>query len=294
MIIAIVGPTASNKSALAEEVSATFNIPIMNFDVYQMYKEVDLGTAKPSKEELESGRYYFYNNIEITEDYDVARYQKDGRELLNKLLKINKHVILVGGNGLYLKALLFDYEFGTEKPMPKDYLHNQTNEELYEKLLKIDKEDALKIGSNNRKRLLRAIYIYEVHGKNKTTLNKNRKDDLLYEDTIFVGMDLDRDYLYERINKRADEMFANGLEEEAKRLIKKYGTSNRALQAIGYKQFGKGLSSEATKELIKKDTRNYAKRQLTFFKNQYKSYINWFNTYEDAKEFLFKELNKND
>ena len=290
MIYAILGPTASQKSDLAEKISSKYNFPIINFDVFQMYKELNIGTAKPSNELLNSGRYFLYNNISLKDPYDVAYFQEDGRNLLKKFN--NDNVILVGGNGLYLKALLFDYKFKDEKPMPNNYMEECSNEELYKMLLKIDHEDALKIGSNNRKRLLRALYIYETHNKNKTELNEGGKDNLLYPNTIFVGIDLDRNILYERINKRVDLMFQNGLKEEVKEIIRNYGSDSRAFQAIGYKEFLFNLDDDETKDLIKKNTRNYAKRQMTFFKHQYKN-INWFKNIDLAEKFLVKEISNN-
>lgn len=274
MIYAILGPTCSGKSDLAETLSKKYNAPVINFDAFQVYKELNKGTAKPSNEELNSGRYFLYDYVSITEEYSVSRYQKEARELLEKFK--DKDIVMVGGTGLYLKAALYDYKFIDEDPMPKDYLSNLSNIELYEKVLKIDKDDALKIGPNNRKRLLRAIYIFETHNKNKSELNNNGKNILLYKDTKFIGINYNREKLYERIDKRVDLMFENGLEEEAKFLFSNYDHSLRALQAIGYKEFLLSNDVEEVKKLIKNNTHHYAKRQMTFFKHQFDN-VEWIN-----------------
>lgn len=208
MIFAIVGPTASHKSDLADELSLMFNCDIINFDAFQVYKELNIGSAKPSKKILKDKKYKLYDFISINEDYDVSKYQIDCRKLIGD----NKNHILVGGTGLYLKAALFDYKFLEEAPMPTDYLKDKTNEELYEMLTQIDKSDALKIGNNNRKRLLRALYIYDIHKINKTDLNQNGKENLLY-DVIFIGLNPNREDLYNNINNRVDKMFELGLKK---------------------------------------------------------------------------------
>ena len=267
MIYAILGPTCSGKSDLAETLSKKYNAPVINFDAFQVYKELNKGTAKPSKEELSSGRYFLYDYVSITEEYSVSRYQKDARELLEKFK--DKDIVMVGGTGLYLKAALYDYKFMEEDPMPKDYLADLSNEKLYEELTKIDLDDARKIGINNRKRLLRALYIYETHKVNKTDLNKGGKNNLLYKNTKFIGINFNREKLYERIDDRVDLMFENGLEEEAKFLFSNYDHSLRALQAIGYKEFLLSNDIEEVKKLIKNNTHHYAKRQMTFFKHQF-------------------------
>ncbi len=281
MIIAIVGPTASHKSDLADKLSPLFDADIINFDAFQVYKELNIGSAKPSKEVLKDKKYKLYDFVSIDEDYDVSKYQIDARKILNT----KGNHILVGGTGLYLKAALFDYKFLEEEPMPSDFYSDIENQKLYEMLYEIDKEDALKIGNNNRKRLLRALYIYKIHGKNKSELNENGKDKLLYDDVIFIGLNPSRDELYENINKRVDKMFIEGLENEVNDLFLNHDRSRRGLQAIGYKEFDSNLTIEEIKDLIKKNTRNYAKRQLTFFKHQFN--INyWFNNVDEAVKYI--------
>lgn len=267
MIYAILGPTCSGKSDFAEKLSLKYNAPIINFDAFQVYKELNKGTAKPSKKELDSGRYFLYDFVSIKEDYNVSRYQEEARLLLEKFK--DKDVIMVGGTGLYLKAALFDYKFLKEEKMDEGFLQDVSNEELYRELLLIDKDDAIKIGVNNRKRLLRALYIYKIHNKSKSELNDNGKNTLLYKDVKFYGIDIDRALLYQRIDQRVDKMFEDGLEEEARSLFNSYDHSLRALQAIGYKEFLLSSDSEEIKKMIKNNTHHYAKRQMTFFKHQF-------------------------
>ena len=267
MIYAILGPTCSGKSDFAEKLSLKYNAPIINFDAFQVYKELNKGTAKPSKNELDSGRYFLYDFVSIKEDYNVSRYQEEARLLLEKFK--DKDVVMVGGTGLYLKAALFDYKFLKEEKMDEGFLQDVSNEELYRELLLIDKDDAIKIGVNNRKRLLRALYIYKIHNKSKSELNDNGKNTLLYKDVKFYGIDIDRALLYQRIDQRVDKMFEDGLEEEARSLFNSYDHSLRALQAIGYKEFLLSSDSEEIKKMIKNNTHHYAKRQMTFFKHQF-------------------------
>lgn len=272
MIYAILGPTCSGKSDFAEKLSLKYNAPIINFDAFQVYKELNKGTAKPSKKELDSGRYFLYDFVSIKEDYNVSRYQEEARLLLEKFK--DKDVVMVGGTGLYLKAALFDYKFLKEEKMDESFLQDVSNEELYRELLLIDKDDAIKIGVNNRKRLLRALYIYKIHNKSKSELNDNGKNTLLYKDVKFYGIDIDRTLLYQRIDQRVDKMFEDGLEEEARSLFNSYDHSLRALQAIGYKEFLLSSDSEEIKKMIKNNTHHYTKRQMTFFKHQFNN-IEW-------------------
>ena len=272
MIYAILGPTCSGKSDFAEKLSLKYNAPIINFDAFQVYKELNKGTAKPSKKELDSGRYFLYDFVSIKEDYNVSRYQEEARLLLEKFK--DKDVVMVGGTGLYLKAALFDYKFLKEEKMDEGFLQDVSNEELYRELLLIDKDDAIKIGVNNRKRLLRALYIYKIHNKSKSELNDNGKNTLLYKDVKFYGIDIDRALLYQRIDQRVDKMFEDGLEEEARSLFNSYDHSLRALQAIGYKEFLLSYDKEEIKKMIKNNTHHYAKRQMTFFKHQFNN-IEW-------------------
>lgn len=288
MIIVVLGPTCSGKSDLAERISLDLNAKIVNFDAFQVYKELDKGTAKPSKELLDSNRYFLYDFVSITEDFDVSKYQKIARKFI--LDHKDENLVFVGGTGLYIKSVLYDYKFLEEEKMPDDFMKNVENEKLYENLLKIDENDAKKIGPNNRKRLLRALYIYEKHGRNKSEINEGGASKLLYDDVIFIGIDVNRAELYENIEKRTEKMFENGLAKEARDLFNKYPHDLRALQAIGYKEFLNSESDEMVKNEIILNTKHYAKRQMTFFKHQFDE-IKWFIDKNDAYNYV-KEKTK--
>ncbi len=286
MIFAIIGPTASNKSFLVDEFVSYLNndVLVINFDAYQIYKQMNIGTAKPSKEFLKLHKnYLMYDFVDVNQKFDVCSYQKIVRKIIDD--NINKNIILVGGTGFYLKSLLYDYKYIEEPPMSEDYLRDLTNEELYNKLFLVDPIDANKITMHNRKRLLRALYVYEVHKKSKTELNNNGKNKLLYPDVVFIGISPNRNLLYENINNRVDKMIKDGLVNEVNLLKKEYPFKNQALEAIGYKEFFYGLSLNDTIELIKKNTRHYAKRQLTYFKHQFENVL-WFEDAESALKFL--------
>ena len=272
-IICIMGPTCSSKSLLGEKLHDLIpSSKIINFDAYQIFKSMDIGTAKPSKEELEKGYYYFYDLKDLTWENNIYSYQKMVRPFLDE--NKDSTLILIGGSGLYLKALLFNYLFNEEDvKMPDDYYKDATNEEIWNILMEKDPSSLKNIHINNRKRLLRALFINETSNHTKEEVNENKHNELLYPDSLFIFINPDRSTLYEKINLRVDKMREMGLTQEALDLLSRYPTNTKALEAIGYKEF-KGLLDESLTEdevyeLIKKNTRNYAKRQVTFFKHQF-------------------------
>ena len=273
MIIVITGPTCLGKSESAIKVANAFNAEIVNGDAFQSYKEMDIGVAKPSKEQLQSVPHHLYSFVEPTESYSIMEYQKALRQKVNDILSKDKNVVIVGGSGLYIRSALYDYEFKEEAPVDTSNLEKLSNEELHEMLEKIDSEDAKKIHPNNRKRLIRALSIYESQKMSKSEIIANQKHELIYDDVRFFVRDMDRDELYARINTRVDKMMELGLENEVKSLYEKYGDKLQCMQAIGYKEFIPYFKGEASKkdvvELIKKNTRNYAKRQMTFIRHQF-------------------------
>ncbi len=296
-IIVLLGPTASNKSKLGELLHEKIpSSKIVNFDAFQIYKEMNIGTAKPSRKELNKGYYYFYDYLDITQDNNIYFYQ----ELARNFIDSNKDstLIFIGGSGLYIKAALFNYIFSKDEiKMPSDYKSNYSNEELFKELEKLDLEASKKIHVNNRKRLLRSLFINEVEGKNKSEINQNKSNELLYLDTDFIFINPKRSDLYSNINLRVEKMKELGLKEEALNLLNKYKSINPlALSAIGYKEFNylinNTLTEEEVFELIKKNTRNYAKRQITFFKHQFPTYKEY-ASYLEAFESLKKEYDLN-
>lgn len=262
MIIAVVGPTGVGKTRLSVELAKKYDAVIVNCDAVQVYKQLNIGSAKPSEEEKCGIEHLLFDIVSITDNYTVKDYQKDLRDILTKYR--NRNIIIVGGTGLYLCAGLYNYEFLEEEI--KDY-SNYTNEQLYQMALKKDKN--MNIHKNNRVRLERFL---------ARTNEKKSGQELLYN-VKFIGLDLSRDKLYERINVRVDKMMYDGLLEEVKSL-KEYQDNSRVLNsAIGYKELlcylNGNISLSDAISLIKKNSRHYAKRQYTWFKN--KMDINWFS-----------------
>lgn len=285
MIIAILGPTAVGKTALSIALAKKYNAEVINFDAMQVYEKLDIGTAKVTKEEMEGVPHHLLSNVSLDKNYSVYDYQKDARRLIDKLLKENKNIILVGGTGLYLKATLYDYNF-TEGTTYKEY-NDLTNEEILNKIKSYNVEELPHV--NNRKRLVRLLNKLE----NNETITNNGNN-LLYKDTIFIGLTTDRNTLYDKINKRVDIMFNNGLLEEVESLKDEFNTSKALNTAIGYKEFIPYFNHEKTldevKDDIKKNSRHYAKRQYTFFNHQFK--LRWFNTnYDDFNKTINEVIN---
>lgn len=287
MIIVITGPTALGKTKSAIKVAQTFNAEIINGDAFQAYKELDIGTAKPTEKELLSVPHHLYSFVEPTHNYSIAEYQSNLREKIQELLVKNKNIVIVGGSGLYIRSALYDYEFLPNKEVDMSKFEKLDNDELHAHLVKIDPEQAKIIHANNRKRVLRAIEIYYSTGETKSALIEKQKHKPLYDARFFVR-DLNRDELYERINKRVDEMFERGLVKEVKSLIGKYDANLHCFQAIGYKEIIDCLKNNGdlagAKELIKQHTRNYAKRQMTFIRHQFDV------TYYKNDDDLIKEI----
>ena len=276
MIIAVVGPTGVGKTKMSIELAKKYNAIIINCDAIQVYKELNIGSAKVTEEEKEGIAHYLLDICDVNDFYTVYDYQKD----LRKILKDHqgKNIVIVGGTGLYLKAGLFDYRFSEEES--NELYTDLTNDELYEKAL--EKDPNMDIHKNNRKRLIRF-------------LNREEKEivepTLLY-DTMFIGLTTNRETLYNKINTRVDKMFEDGLLEEVKELYDRNIDSKVINTAIGYKElyeyFKGNISLEAAKDLIKQRSRKYAKRQYTWFNNQMD--INWFDVNYDNFSKTIEEV----
>jgi len=270
MILCIVGPTGVGKTKLSIELAKKYNAIIINADSTQVYKGLNIGTAKITESEKEGVPHYLFDIVSVDTNYTVFDYQKDVRALLEKHSQEN--IIFVGGTGLYLKAALYNYVFDKEKEETKTY-DDLSNNELYNLALK--KDPNMNIHQNNRKRLIRFL------NKEKIT---NPECNLLYDNVLFIGLTTDRENLYNRINKRTLEMIDQGLIEEVRAFYDANIHSKALNTAIGYKELYKYFDGEITLneaiELIQKSCRNYAKRQYTWFNNQMD--ITWFNTnFED-------------
>lgn len=266
-VIAVTGPTASGKTKLAIKIANYFKTPIISCDSVAVYRGLDIGSAKPTKEELKQAKHYLIDILDPKDSFDVATCQKMARAIIDK----EKLSILCGGTGLYISAILNDYEFKAPKrdeSFAKTY-SNYSNDELYN-LLKIhDEKKALELHPNNRKRVLRALEA-SLSGNNLS--EATNKKEALY-DSYIIYLDMDRNVLYQRIDQRVEEMFKLGLEKEAYKLYQEGSLVN----AIGYKEFlpyfNHLISLEEVKEAIKTNTRHLAKRQRTWFKNQMKAHF---------------------
>ena len=272
-IIVIIGPTGVGKTKLSIELAKKLNGEIINGDAIQVYKHLDIGSAKVTESEKENIPHHLFDIKEVNEEYSIYDYQIDCRNKIKEIQAKNKTVIIVGGTGLYIKSALYNYTLEKTPPIKNDYEELST-EELYHLLLSIDPDTNL--DKHNRRRIIRAINYYNSSNKSITTNNDG--SNLLY-DAIFIGLTIDRSILYNRINMRVDKMFNDGLLEEVKSFYDKSIREKPLMSGIGYKElyryFDNEISLDEAIDLIKRNSRRYAKRQYTFFNHQFKT--NWFN-----------------
>ena len=286
-VICIVGPTGVGKTKLSIELAKKLSGEIINADSTQIYKGMNIATAKITEEEKEDIPHHLFDIKDIEDDYTVFDYQKDCRLKIKEIQEKGKTPILVGGTGLYIKAALYDYKFEEENNL--NSYDEYTNEQLYNKLLSID--PMTKIHINNRKRVVRALNYFD--NTNTPLSNKEKTDKLLY-DVTFIGLTTNREILYDRINKRVDIMLENGLMEEAKKIYDTGIRSKAVLTPIGYKElfeyFDGNITLEDSLELIKQRSRRYAKRQYTW--NNHQLNVNWFNVdFNDFNKTVNNVLN---
>lgn len=284
-IILIVGPTGTGKTTLSIKLAKKYDAVILNADSTQVYTEPLIATAKIKEHEKENIEHYLFDVVSLNDDYTLYDYQKDGRRLLDRFISENKNVIIVGGSGLYVKALLYNYVLEDKKEIDIDF-NEYSNEELKNKVLALDPESDIHV--NNRQRLESFLKHYYETGKViKKTDEINNK---LYN-FISIGLKSDRETLYKMLDKRVDSMFNEGLLDEAERLYKM--NLKNYTNIIGYKElneyFNGNISLDEAKELIKRNTRRYAKRQFTWFNNQMKD-IKWFNVNYDNFHNTIKEV----
>ncbi len=287
-IIVIIGPTGVGKTKLSIELSKKLDAEIINGDSVSIYKKLDIGSAKPTREERKEVPHHLIDIKEPTEDYSVYQYQQDARKKIEEITKRGKRVIIVGGTGLYIKAALYNYIF-TQGTTQNTY-ENLTNEELLEKIKQYD--NTITIHLNNRKRLVRTLNKLE----NQEPMTKE-KDHCLYPIYI-IGLTASREIVYDRINKRVDKMIKEGLLEEINSLKEEYQHSKVLNSAIGYKEFYDYLFNdkqlEKVIEEIKLHSRHYAKRQYTFFNHQFQT--NWyevnFSNFQETINTIYQNIKK--
>lgn len=294
-VIVICGPTASGKTALSIELAKRINGEIISADSMQIYKDMDIGTAKPTAEEMGDIKHYLIDCISPDVRYSVADFKKDAINAIEEIVSKGKRPIVVGGTGLYIDSLIYGIDYNEVKTdlNYRDYLEKVIEEKgldhLYNKACEIDPEAMNKISKNDKKRICRVLEIYKSTGKTKTQLEiESRQKESKYEFDVFA-INMERSVLYERINKRVDIMINNGLIDEVKNLIGKYDEIPTAMQGLGYKevvQYFDGIySKEEMIDKIKMESRRYAKRQITWFKRN-KS-IHWL----DATNGINKNIN---
>ena len=266
MIICIVGPTGVGKTKLSVELAKKLNAEIINADSMQVYRHLDIATAKIKEEEKEGIPHHLFDIVDPEDIYTVYDYQKDCRKKIKEISSRGKNIILVGGTGLYLKAALFDYRFPKEEKTEKE---NLSTEELITRLHRYT--DHIDVDLHNQRRLQRLLERYE-----NGTVEEKKGDQPLYDFKI-IGLTLDRDVLYQRINQRVDQMVEEGVIEEARSFYDQNLRSKALLTGIGYKElyayFDGECSKEEAIEKIKQNSRRYAKRQYTFFNHQFKDIV---------------------
>ena len=290
VLITIVGPTAVGKTDLAIKLANLFNTEIISADARQFYKELNIGTAKPSKLELESNKHHLINNISINDDYNISQFQNDADKIILDVFSKNKYSILVGGSGLYIDAVLY----GIDKiPKVRPSVRKKLNDEfernglksLTAKLTELDPESLKTIDINNPRRVIRALEVTISTKLPYSSFLKTKNKKSKYNE-IIIGLNKDRAQLHDLINTRVDQMIQKGLVEEVRSLIK--SRNKNALNTIGYSEIFNYLDNEYTHEMavekIKTNSRRYAKRQLTWF-NSNKS-IRWFMNEYDLNEIV--------
>lgn len=298
-VYVIGGPTASGKSNLAVELAKRINGEIISADSMQIYKDMNIGTAKITPEEMQGINHYLIDFVSPDERYSVSSFKKDAEKAIEAILAKGKVPIIVGGTGLYIDSLILGIEFQDEKIDTKyreslnKIAEEQGLQKLYNMAQAIDPVAMKKISENDKKRIIRVLEIYHKTGKTKTEQElESRKRKIKYNYKVFA-ITMDRQVLYEKIEKRVDKMIEQGLIDEVQGILNKYQKFPTAMQGLGYKEVVEYLENKTTKEemveKIKKETRHYAKRQLTWFrKNKNIIWLNGENSIEDNIDIMIK------
>lgn len=296
-VIVIVGPTAVGKTKLSIELAKQLDAEIISGDSMQVYKGMDIGTGKIKKSEMANIPHYMLDIREPDETFSVANYQTYVQNYLKEINLRNKLPIIVGGSGLYIQSVLFDYQFSEQKrdetvtKSLENRLQNEGNIALYNELKAIDPQQAMKIHPNNHRRVIRALEVYQTTGMTMTEKHEKQNNEPKYNH-ILIGLEMDRESLYNQINKRVDGMIKEGLVSEVSELYHQGYEHSQAMQAIGYKEiipYIKGeIDLETAVERLKRNSRRYAKRQYTWFKN--KMNINWFTLNGNNEACVLKDV----
>ena len=300
-VIVICGPTASGKTALSIELAKQINGEIVSCDSMQIYKDMNIGTAKPTTEEMQGIKHYLIGYVSPEERYSVADYKKDAKRAIKEIIEKGKMPIVVGGTGLYLDSLIYEIEYQDIKldEAYRNQLEKEVQEKgleaLYERAKMIDPKAIEKISATDKKRILRILEIYHATGKTKTEQEiESRKKEVEYDYKVYA-LNWDREKLYDRINKRVDIMIEQGLIQEVEEILQKYQKFPTAMQGLGYKEVVDYLNGIYTKEemveKIKMETRRYAKRQLTWFrKNKQTIWLNAEDAIQKNIDIILKDI----
>ena len=290
MIIVVTGPTGVGKTKLSISLAKRYNAEVINGDAIQVYRGLDIGSAKVTKEEMDGVIHHLFDIKDVWEEYSIYDYQNDCRKLIDDITNRGKNIVIVGGTGLYIKSALYDYTLNDDEIINDSYDDVSTSD-LYNRLKELDKD--IDIDKNNRRRIVRALNYYLTFNK---SISENKDGNKLLYDSIFIGLTTDREILYERINKRVDLMLDNGLLEEVKYFYDKDMRYKPLISGIGYKElysyFDGEISYDEAIDLIKRNSRRYAKRQYTFFNNQFNikwfmvNFLNFDNTINDVCEYI--------
>lgn len=283
-VIVIVGPTAVGKTALSIELAKKFKGEIISGDSMQVYTGMDIGTAKISSDEMDAIPHHLIDMIEPNNPYTVADFQTDVRTLIHDIHTRGNIPIIVGGSGLYIESALYNFTFSDQK---RNFGYTEKLEKiiaekgigpLYEQLKEVDPEQARKIHPNNHRKVIRALEIFETTGKTMSERQKDEQKELLF-DVLFLGLEMERKMLYDRINERVNVMIEKGLIDEVRLLITQGFAQEQSMKAIGYKEIisyiDGNVSKEDAIELLKRNSRRFAKRQFTWFKNRLS--VNWYD-----------------
>ena len=301
-VIVICGPTASGKTALSIELAKKINGEIVSCDSMQIYKDMDIGTAKPTIEEMQGIKHYMLDFVSPDERYSVADYKKQAKQAIREIIEKGKVPIVVGGTGLYVDSLIYEIEYQNiefdekYRKQLEERSEKEGLEALYNEAKKIDPEAITKISPNDKKRILRILEIYNATGKNKTEQEKeSRKNEVEFDYKVYA-ISWDREKLYDRINQRVDIMIDQGLIEEVRKIYSKYNKFPTAMQGLGYKEVLEYLEGKCNKQemidKIKQETRRYAKRQLTWFrKNKQTIWLDGQEKIQNNIEIILEGLN---
>lgn len=300
-VIVIGGPTASGKTSLSIELAKKINGEIISSDSMQIYKDMTIGTAKPTVEEMDGIPHHLLDFVSPDERYSVADFKRDAESAIEEILSKKKNPIVVGGTGLYIDSLVYGIEY-PDIELDDEYRKKLMQEadtgegliNLYNKAKKIDPEAIQKISPNDKKRITRILEVYNATGKTKTELEKiSRMNGVKYDYKVFA-INMDREKLYDRINLRVDIMLEQGLIDEVENLVKKYSNFPTAMQGLGYKEvvefLNKKISKEEMIDKIKQESRRYAKRQLTWFRKNKE--IIWLDGLADRQKNIDLIINK--